>query len=230
MFTYWDKIEKKNIGVPLPIKFVTIAELNTITGFNDENQCGVYSNEVHNLNEPLSVRLFCKGNHGANGTYEKIKGEIKSLGGRFTKSIYALMINGKEVELVNFKASGSFLNAWIDKNVNADVMGIIINDLLPKKKGSNDYLQPVIEGFEIKDTVKTREIAQGFYKKLNDYFADKKTYFESEIAAREIEDGYEKEPVIIDGNNKESIYKNIDPLDRINNPYPAVEDSSDLPF
>lgn len=178
----------ENIEIPLPIKLIVIDELSTITGFNDKNQCGIYSNEVHNITkEPLSVRLF-KSNEGAIGFYKDIKGIIQSLGGKFTKSVYALIVENGETELVNFKAKGSFLNAWIEKKVNPDTQGIVINDCLEKTKGKTVYYEPVIEGFTVPDIDKTRRIALKYYNILHDYFEAKKNYFEEQQAAKEQED------------------------------------------
>lgn len=185
-FAYWDKEQEKNIEVPLPIKFVVIDELSTITGFNDELQAGIYSNEVHNLKkEILSVRTF-KGNKGVIGRYDEIKSGIKDMGGRFAKSIYALMITGKEVELVNFKVSGSFLNAWIEAKINTDTYGILIDSFAEKKKGSNKYFEPIIQSFTPKDPEATRQIAEKYYNLLNVYFKQRKEFYEQEYDTEQI--------------------------------------------
>lgn len=214
-FTYYKKSETagekgEQIEVPLPIKFVVIDELSTITGFNDDLQAGIYSNEVHNLKkEILSVRTF-KGNKGVIGRYDEIKAGIKEMGGKFAKSIYALMITGKEVELVNFKVSGSFLNAWIEAKINIDIYGILIDSFTEKKKGSNKYFEPILQTFTPKDPEATRLLAQEHYNRLSEYFKQRKDYYEQE---------YETEQVIKEERN--------DTFDK-NGDYKPSDD--DLPF
>jgi hypothetical protein len=189
VFSYYLKPEKegdegKTIEVPFPVKFIVIDELSTITGFNDANQCGVYSNEVHNIKEVLSVRLF-KGRDGIVGVYNEIKGEIKSLGGKFTKSVYALMVTDNKSELVNFKVKGSFLNAWIESGINTDIQGIYIEACNKKKKGNTSYFEPIITGFTPPDPVKTKAVAQKYYNILKTYFEQRKHYTEEQVIVEE---------------------------------------------
>jgi len=186
--------EGKNIVIKLPIKFIVIDELSTIAGFNDAFQTGVYSNEVHRPKEILHVRLFTKKDSPLNkeiskmgciGTYAEIKGDIKSLGGKYAKSVYALINNNGAAELVNFKVKGSFLNAWIESGINTDRDGILIKECIQKKKGTNTYFEPVIEPFEITDKEKTQKIARKYYDLLQKYFEQRKNYTDEQVIVEE---------------------------------------------
>jgi hypothetical protein len=128
------------VPVGEPIHIIVLDQLSTITGFDDATESGIYSNEVHNLaTEKLTVKAH-KGGELAEGLYQDIKGV-----GKFTKSVYACLIKGGELELVNFKFSGSSLSPWIDAKVGDDgcVIELKSNDV-ELKKGTNTYYAPTI--------------------------------------------------------------------------------------
>ena len=218
VFQYYEKPlnegdEGKNIEVPYPVKFIVIDELSTISGFNDKNQCGVYSNEVFNIkNEILSVRLF-KGKEGIIGKYADIKAEIQSLGGKFCKSVYALMIFNGKTELVNLKVKGSFLNAWIESKINTDQQGILIESCEKKKKGNTSYFEPIISGFEITDPDKTLFIAKKYYKILHEFFDKRKQFID-------------EQQIVEEETKEETLITNDGDI----NPISIPDGSEDLPF
>ena len=98
-FQFYDKEAEETVEIKLPIEFVILDELSTIKGWHEETESGIYSNEVHSLqNEDLNVRSF-KGGDLISGKYSEIKELIKAKGGKYTKSVYAMMGD----ELVNFQ-------------------------------------------------------------------------------------------------------------------------------
>ncbi len=110
-FEYYDKEEKKKNEVDLPFKFLVLKELHTVKGFNDANQCGVFSNEVKLIGQDeINVRTF-KGGVSIKGIYKDIKPQIEALGGVYHKSIYAVTEGGK---LINISIKGSSVSAWAD--------------------------------------------------------------------------------------------------------------------
>jgi len=138
-FQYWSKEDEKNIEVPLPITFIVLDELATVVGWHDESQSAIYSNEVHSTNfEELNVKAF-KGGDLAKGLYSNIKDTIKAKGGRYAKSVYA-MIDG---ELVNLQFAGASLSAWIGKE--AKGVAYKVTKLDEGKKGATTYKIPVFE-------------------------------------------------------------------------------------
>jgi len=96
-FVYWDKElgeSGERVIVHTPIYFIVLDELTTITGYYEEGNCGIYSNEIHRISdEQLKVRTFKKGGPFITGLYDAIKDSVKAIGGKYTKSVYALMIN-----------------------------------------------------------------------------------------------------------------------------------------
>lgn len=147
IFQYWKKGEQKgegeNVELKKPFKFIVLDELSTITGFNDESQSGVYSNEVHNLNDDiLNVRTF-KGRGKIVGKYADIKADIAEMGGRFTKSVYAALIQNDELELVNFQLKGISFKSWVDADLDKIGHAIEVEEKCDDgKKGRVEYKIP----------------------------------------------------------------------------------------
>jgi len=152
--TYYDKENGIDIEVGLPFSFLVLDTLHTITGFNESEKSGFWSNEVRNLkNEILVVRT--KSGIKAKGTYDQIKDQIKSIGAKYTQSVYiAFKDDTNELIIGHIKIAGSALSAWIEfqKKFNVDKCAVFITDE-PKleKKGSNYYFSPVFEGQNVSD-------------------------------------------------------------------------------
>jgi hypothetical protein len=149
IFQYWDKNLKKNIRPELPIKFIVLDELSTIKGFSDAHQAGIYSNEVRSIkNQILNVRIF-KAKTQIVGRYDDIKGRVKEEGGKFCKSVYAALINGEELELVNFQLTGAAFKSWCDKNVDTSKEGVVVSTTTNAKKGKVEYKIPNWNAFAV---------------------------------------------------------------------------------
>ncbi len=154
-FTYYDKSGEretwKDVEVKKPIYMIVLDELSTIKGYCKKTESGITSNEVHNITtDILRVRTF-KGGLEAVGKYKDISDKVKNWGGKFTKSVYALLIMGKEkTELVNFQFKGSSLNAWIDKKFNTEKSGVIIKEELKEERnGDTVYKVPILNSLNI---------------------------------------------------------------------------------
>ena len=188
-FVYWDK-EKGEKGeqviIPAPIYFIVLDELTTITGYYKEGDCGIYSNEVHRTTEEiLKVRTFKKGGPIITGLYDAIKDSIKAIGGKYTKSIYALMINSDgTTELVNFKFRGAAFSAWIEKHVNTSSQVVCIaNEFVEGKNGKTVYNIPVFKAFTMKDEY--RKAAIEMDRQLQEYLKDYKSKQAEKETAKE---------------------------------------------
>ena len=108
-FSYYDKETKENVLVPLPLKFLVLDEMHSISGWNDATQSGIYSNEVKFISkETMTVKPF-KGNEIAKGLYKDIKEKVKSAGGHYVKSIYIMLEDGT---LANLQLKGSAVQKW----------------------------------------------------------------------------------------------------------------------
>lgn len=156
--TWYDKEAQTDVEVQLPFSFLVLDTLHTVTGYSESNRSGFWSNEVRNLkNETLVVKT--KQGSGvrtvAKGTYDQIKDEIKSQGGKYTQSVYiAYKGEGGDLVIGHIKISGAALTAWIEfqKKFDINKCAVFITDE-PKleKKGSNYYFSPVFDGQNVSD-------------------------------------------------------------------------------
>lgn len=144
VFQYWNKEKKLNVQLAKPFSFIVLDELNTIKGFNKASGAGIYSNEVHNLKtQKLHVRTF-KGNLSIEGFYSEIKDKItsKAVGGKFCKSIYAALITGESLELVNFQLTGAAFKSWVDKEIDINNSAVVFNSTTDGKNGNIEFKVP----------------------------------------------------------------------------------------
>ena len=149
-WSFWDKVLKEEFEVPTPFAFVVLDQLSTIKGYNDANKCGIYSNEIHQMSEMLYVKTF-KGGIKVEGLWEDIKPDVTSFGGKFTKSVYAMLIHkGGENELVNINIGGAGLGGWIDVKKPEDFLIVVKQDDEQHKKGATTYYKPVFTTVELK--------------------------------------------------------------------------------
>jgi len=165
-FQYYDKATEKNVDVPLPIEFVMCDDLSTIKGWSDKHQSGIYSNEVHDTTlEELSVKYF-KGGEFTKGIYQNIKGDILAAGGRYAKSIYAIMSG----ELVNITLIGTALSSWIEMEVGFTQPKFKVEKTKEGKKGATIFQTPIFES--VQSTDQEWEEAKNIDKEiLQPYFA-----------------------------------------------------------
>lgn len=145
-FKYWDKKNEKNMLQALPFTFVTLEEMTTVKGFDDHNQCGIYSNEVKRTDKSiLTVKSF-KGGEIAKGLYSKIKDRIKVAGAKYCKSVYAMTIEG---ELINVSFVGASLSAWFEftEKTKARLSNewVTVKGFTEGTKGATVYTMPTFE-------------------------------------------------------------------------------------
>jgi hypothetical protein len=159
-FFFYDKEKEQQIEVPLPIYFIVLDELSTISGYNKKNDCGIYSNEIHStVNEILRVKTF-KGGESVIGLYKDIKDTIKAMGGKYTKSVYALLVNlDKTTELVNFKFKGASFSSWLDKKINSFTSIVGIVDMTEETNGNTIYKVPVFKAFKLSPELDEKAIS-----------------------------------------------------------------------
>src|SRR5690625_4596070 len=185
-FHYWDK-EKGEKGervyLELPLKFVILEHYHTITGFDQDENTGIYANEVFMIGqETLNVRRF-KGQPVAEGLYKDIKNDVNKVGGRYARSIYAVTT---DKELVNFKLMGSAVSSYydfIDKfgDSNFDTRWIKVAKFEEGKKGAVKYTYPV---FEPSTPIKDKSALQPFADELQEYILK---YLEGDMVPKESE-------------------------------------------
>lgn len=197
-FTYFDKDKGEKgekVLLPLPIYFIVLDELSTISGFCEKHSTNIFANEVRSTaKEPLLVRTF-KGGERLQGLYNDIKSEAKELGGKYTKSVYAMLLTGKgqEPELVNIKLRGAACSAWIEKKINTGKAVICVKEVSNEKKGKTEYTVPVFSYApltqELTDTATAMDHALQEY--LKEYFAQmEEKIVEAEEATPEPQPAY----------------------------------------
>lgn len=176
-FEYYDKEKSENVQVELPIKIQFLEEFHTVKGFNDANQVGIYSNEIKfTSKEELTVKMF-NGKEIAKGLYKNIRLKIIDAGGKYHKSIYAILND----EIVNFAFKGSVVSAFSTfstGNKELKIQGnsgkfesyfIEINDFENFKKGATKYTVP---NFTIGDAYSKSDLekAKDAYIEIVNYF------------------------------------------------------------
>ena len=172
--TWYDKEAQTDVEVNLPFSFLVLDTLHTITGYSESNRSGFWSNEVRNLKNEILVVKTKQGSGVrtvAKGTYDQIKDEVKSQGGKYTQSVYiAFKGDGGELQIGHIKISGAALTAWIEfqKKFDVNKCAVFITDE-PKleKKGSNYYFSPVFDGQNVSDA--TEAEAQKLDEELQRY-------------------------------------------------------------
>lgn len=170
-WTYYDKNSESKIEIETPCYFVILDELTTIKGYSDKYKSGIYSNEVHNSNEKLYVKSF-KGDLAITGYYPDIKGEIKMAGGRYCKSVYAMLVDGENYELVNFQMYGVAFSAFLEHKFKYSQVVCITGENTKGQKGKTEYFIPEFKAFKIKDEIS--HAADEMDKELQAYFKSKK--------------------------------------------------------
>lgn len=198
-FVYWDKELGENgeeVVIPTPILFIVLDELSTITGWNTDSKSRIFSNEIHLLKEEvLKVRTFKKGGPSVIGLYDNIKDSIKAMGGKFTKSVYAMMIlPSGGVDLVNFRFHGAAFSAWLDKSVNTNKSVVCIEDEFEEgRNGKTVYNMPVFTSYNM--TPEYREMAIEMDKDLQAFLKSYKSrQAEKEEVAAEVREESAPEP------------------------------------
>lgn len=150
-FKYWDKVNKVNVDLPLPVRFYVLDELATIKGFNDKSQSGIFSNEIKSTTKQ-TLKVMTKGKDNkvttiAEGLYADIKDLITAAGGKYTRSLYVAMLNDEdEYEIVNFQLKGAAFSGWMDFVQNTKTFmsdEVYCDDFKKEKKGATKYTVPV---------------------------------------------------------------------------------------
>jgi len=142
-FSYYDKETKENVLVPLPLKFLVLDEMHSISGWNDATQSGIYSNEVKFISkETMTVKPF-KGNEIAKGLYKDIKEKVKSAGGHYVKSIYIMLEDGT---LANLQLKGSAVQKWGEFTAKGKQRlvdeWVVVDKAVDGKKGAVKFTTP----------------------------------------------------------------------------------------
>lgn len=130
---YWDKESEENVELD-SIEFVVLDTKASISGFNENESCGINSNLIGQFElgrKELVVKTKVNKQFGefARGLYRDIKDKCFSIGGKFTTNIFALADLGDGMEIIRIDLSGASLGPWIEFNNELKKSGVKIYDL-----------------------------------------------------------------------------------------------------
>lgn len=175
-FKHWDKEavnpekpEKKgaNVFIPIPFNFLVLDSLHTIAGFSDENQSGIYSNEVRDLKKE-KLKIYVGKTAEAEGLYEDIKGKV--VGSKYAQSIYIGFHDADgSLQIANLKLYGASIGSWIEfcKKNDVEKGAINVSETRHGKKGKVEWDEPIFKAIEIKP--ETDEKAKELDVQLQEY-------------------------------------------------------------
>ena len=150
-FCYYNKEEKANFFIDFPFKFLAISKYITVSGWNQKNEYSIISNEVKRIEDNLVVNAYFKDKNKskdviAQGDWKSISETMEVKKGKFTQSVYAMLPEGK---LVNIKLSGASLSTWFEfqKNQTDRFFNdwVVVNGFKEGINGSVEYTYPVFE-------------------------------------------------------------------------------------
>ena len=182
---YYDKEQKQNIPLELPFTFLLIEQAAKITGWNDQSDSAIFSNEILQTNEDQLIVKAHKGGELCRGLYAEIKESVKSKGGNFTASLYiACKDDNDQLYLANLSLKGKALSAWMDFRKESGMKvwdnAVTIDSYTEGSKGSITYRMPSFKLREI--APETNEQAKEMDRQLQEFLQSKKMKVEPEQA------------------------------------------------
>jgi hypothetical protein len=150
-FEYYDKEildpKLRNVKIDLSEGFIVLdRDLFSVTGFDDNDNSNIISNEVREVSDRLVIKKY-KDKKGVvihTGSYEELKDIVKDsryMG--YTKSVYA-MFKG---EIIHLSLGGSCLKSWFEIENNSSSNNGLIKHVSTEfgKRGNVKYKYPVFE-------------------------------------------------------------------------------------
>lgn len=181
-FFYYDKELNEKIIIDIPLYFIVLDEFHLITGFDKISKSGIISNEVRNSQTDLMNARSFKGSFNISGIWKNIKETVTSVGGKYCKSVYAMLITKEGNELVNFKFTGSSfsgvtdpedkyktIGGWLNVKFNKEKYGVTVKNSIEGKNGTTVYQSPVFEAVNIQSRKELIQQAIEMDKVLQDY-------------------------------------------------------------
>ena len=226
-FKSYDKETKKNVSIPLPFRFLYLDSLITVTGYNEPEGVGYYSNEVRDIKDVMTVRS--KNGIEMTGNWEQIKEKMSAKGADFCQSVYIAFYEGKTLVLGNIKMKGAALGPWFDFRKANNVMdiGISVKEMKEGKKGKVVYQMPVFSVLDIKPA--TNELAIEIDKPLQEYLKAylAKNKSTTETTAEPIKSESKSEVKVEDKPKIDSLPKDLDVEEK---PIVGGDESDEEPF
>ena len=192
-FVYYDKEAGKNVDLGDNITFLVLDQLSTVKGWHDASESGIWSNEVRDTRtETMNVKAF-KGGELVSGLYSDIKHKVKSLGGRYVRSMYVVMkVDGDTLELANLQLKGAALAEWStfyndNRNEIYDA-AVEVTGSDARKKGATNFNVPVFAlkkvSEDINETAKSLDTVLQNY--LSSYFLGQHLESKEQVSDNEV--------------------------------------------
>lgn len=170
---YYDKEAKKDIEVEGNFTFLLLDSLSTISGYHEPSKSSIYANEIRDTRKDKLVVKSFKGGVLVEGLYADIKDRAKTLGGRFTASLYIAYRDGEELKIGNIAFTGAALGEWMDfakhNKGPLDTMAVQIDGTKGGQKGSVKYKVPTFALIGVQP--KTQDDAIALDRQLQEYLA-----------------------------------------------------------
>jgi hypothetical protein len=145
---FYDREKQARVTVPLPLEFIVLDQLNGVTGWSDQNNVGIWSNETRSTKDDFTVRAGKRVLYV--GPYKDEQGinQVAGFGGKYIKVVYIAHKNRNgELIIGCFGLTGAALNAWIDFTKAHSVTSgkVKLAGKTEEKKGATTYQVPVFE-------------------------------------------------------------------------------------
>lgn len=142
-FRRWNKETGQQETMDLPFTFIVLDALQTIKGFSDEHNAGIWANEIRNTQTDL-LTVRTKGGVLGHGLYQHVKGIT---GARYTRSLYIAYKENGELVTGNLQLIGGANGAWIEFTDKHKIygIGITVTGAEAKKNKAITYNVPVFE-------------------------------------------------------------------------------------
>jgi hypothetical protein len=168
---YYDKSQSKEVEVPLDFKFIVLDVLNTVGGFHEPSNSGIWSNEFRNSTTDV-LRVRTKAGVLVEGPYSSIRDRLKALGGKFANSVYIAYRDGGDWTLGNINFVGASVSEWFDfsKGKRFDSQpGVAVTGFEQRTKGRTEYFVPVFAGWDVHggDLAAAAEMDRGLQEYLH---------------------------------------------------------------
>lgn len=178
-FSYYSPEEQQRKPFDLPFRFLALKFMNTITGWDRNAQKHIFSNEISDTRMEHFRVSYRDGSTIATGLYWDIKDDLVAVGGRFTKSIYAMTPKGSIVnikltggQMINFGEIEKYGNRWQDEWIQ------VTSVETKQNQDGKEYTIPIFTfGGTIKPSDATK--ADGAYGIVRAYFNSKSGGFSS---------------------------------------------------
>jgi hypothetical protein len=148
---HYDKSLARELEQPVPFRFIVLDVLNTVGGFHEPSNSGIWSNEVRNSNKDV---LIVRNKTGvlAEGPYSDIKDKLKAVGGKFANAVYLAYSDGSDWKLGKITFVGASVSAWFDfgsgKRFDANP-GVVVSGFTAQKKGRTEYFVPEFDHWAV---------------------------------------------------------------------------------